>query len=199
MHLIWLRVPLLILELFLEINLVIRQSSHMNDTLILFEFKWHDTFWIKVYLVLFELNIMMARGSLEQRVLTQCLYCHLACHCFRWLTMFCGHLKISGCWNHPAVANFTEIPNSMLVALQCPSHTILILIVWDSIRNFQSTVASIYIKKQSTWLVQLIKVSLKTSQNSQENYCARISFLNKFADWGPAILLKRDHDTGAFL
>ena len=52
------------------------------------------------------------------------------------------YLKISGCWNHPAVANFTEIPNSMLVALQCPSHTILILIVWDFIRNFQSTVAS---------------------------------------------------------
>ena len=52
------------------------------------------------------------------------------------------YLKISGCWNHPAVANFTEIPNSMLVVLQCPSHTILILIVWDSIRNFQSTVAS---------------------------------------------------------
>ena len=107
---------------------------------------------------------------LNSVVLTQCLYWHLTCHCFRWLTMFCVHqnnhhyLRISGGWNHPAVANFTEIPNSMLVALQCPSHTFLILIVWDSIRNFKSTVASNCIKKQSTWGALLIKVSLKTSQ-----------------------------------
>ena len=40
------------------------------------------------------------------------------------------------------------------------------------------------------------KVFLKISQNSQENTCARVSFLNKVTCLRPA---KRDSDTGVFL
>ena len=43
------------------------------------------------------------------------------------------------------------------------------------------------------------KVLLETSQNSQENTCARDSILIKLQASGMQLYLKRDSDTGVFL
>ena len=43
------------------------------------------------------------------------------------------------------------------------------------------------------------KVSLKLSQNSQENPCVGVSILINLYAFGPAIYQKRDSDTGVFL
>ena len=43
------------------------------------------------------------------------------------------------------------------------------------------------------------QVFLKTSQNSQENTCAGVFFLNKFAGLQPALYLTRGSRTDAFL
>ena len=41
------------------------------------------------------------------------------------------------------------------------------------------------------WRCSIRKVFLKISQNSQQNTCARVSFLNKVAGPRPATLLKK--------
>ena len=44
-----------------------------------------------------------------------------------------------------------------------------------------------------------VKGALISSQNSQENTCAGVSFFNKVASPKPVTLLKRDPSTGIFL
>ena len=43
------------------------------------------------------------------------------------------------------------------------------------------------------------KVLSEISQNSQENACARVSFLIKLLAWGLQLYYKRDSSTGVFL
>ena len=49
------------------------------------------------------------------------------------------------------------------------------------------------------WRCSVEKMFLEISQNSQENTCARVSFLIKLQALGLQIYLKRDSGTGVFL
>ena len=55
--------------------------------------------------------------------------------------------------------------------------------------------------RSSHWKCSPKKMFLEISQNSQENTCARVSFLifNKVAGLRPATFLKRDSGTNVFL
>ena len=65
--------------------------------------------------------------------------------------------------------------------------------------------ASVYVKKKSHWKETVFprcfvkKLFLEISHNSQENTCARVSFLIKLQAWGLQLYLKRDSGTGVFL
>ena len=50
-----------------------------------------------------------------------------------------------------------------------------------------------------TWRCSVKKVFLEISQNSQENVCARVSFLIKLHASDLQILVKRDSSAGVFL
>ena len=57
---------------------------------------------------------------------------------------------------------------------------------------------SLHLLRSFKRMCSVKKVLLKISQNSQENTCAKISFLIKFHGPHPETLLKRDSDTGTF-
>ena len=60
------------------------------------------------------------------------------------------------------------------------------------------TWTSLYLTEAAARSVLWIKVFLKISQNSQENTCARVSFLIKLQDWGLQLFEKRDSGSGVF-